>query len=299
MKILNTCAFFLLVNTTISCNNGKANSGLINHRKESSSSAKQDVQYDLSKPEKKWILNDTLDEISGIAWVDADHLLAIEDLRPNLYLLNLQDSATIEKTVPFKRMSKNKFDIEDVAINGKTAYALWSHGTIYRIDNWEGNKKVQELKMPLSKKNNTEGLCFDPVSEQLLIACKDDAGLITEKKSTKAVYAYDLSATKMIVKPKFLIVKKDFEKISQEKIDFNPSAIAVHPITHDIYMLSTKDSKCLARYSYDGQFKDVELFDRKMVPQPEGLCFAPDGTMYVSTEAKDNMPAAIYKFTMK
>ncbi len=126
-----------------------------------------------------------------------------------------------------------------------------------------------------------------------------DAGLVTEKKSTKAVYAYDLSATKMIDKPKFLIVKKNSEKISQQKIDFNPSAIAVHPVTHDIYMLSTKDSKCLARYSYDGQFKDVKLFDRKVVPQPEGLCFAPDGTMYVSTEAKDNMPAAIYKFTMK
>jgi uncharacterized protein YjiK len=298
MKILNILAFSLIAIFSISCNNGQANTGLPNHPKDSSVSAKRGIQYDLSKPQKKWVLSDTLSEISGIVWLDDSHLLAIEDLRPNLYLLNLQDSATIQKTVQFRDMSKDKFDIEDVAVIGTTAFALWSHGSIYRVDNWEGDKKVKEFETPLSKKNNTEGLCFDPVSKQLLIACKDDAGVTDEKKSTRAVYSYDLSKDKMIDTPKFLIEKKDFEK-SDEKIDFNPSAIAVHPITHDIYMLSTKDSKCVARYSYDGQFMGVEVFDKTMLPQPEGLCFAPDGTMYVSTEAKNNTPAAIYKFAIK
>lgn len=299
MKISNTFALFLIAVTVISCSNGQANNGVSNHTGDSSAITKHEIQYDLLKPEKKWILNETLNEISGIAWLDDNHLLAIEDLRPVLYSLNLQDSAVVQKTVQFKNLSKIKFDLEDVAVNGKTAYALWSHGTIFKIDDWEGHKKVQQFETPLSKKNNTEGLCFDPVSKQLLIACKDDAGLTNEKKSTRAVYTYDLSKDKMIEEPKFLIIKKDFEKNSNEKIDFNPSAIAVHPLTHDIFMLSTKGSKCLARYSYDGKLKGVEVFDKNMLPQPEGLCFAPDGTMYVSTEAKSNMPAAIYKFAMK
>ena len=42
-----------------------------------------------------------------------------------------------------------------------------------------------------------------------------------------------------------LIHKKDFKKETGEKLDFFPSAIAVHPVTHDVYILSTKDTKCM------------------------------------------------------
>src|SRR5436305_11141340 len=60
-------------------------------------------KYDLSKPQKKWVLPDELKEISGNAWIDNDHLLVIEDLHPNLYLLSLdKDLGVIEKTIPFE-----------------------------------------------------------------------------------------------------------------------------------------------------------------------------------------------------
>src|SRR5205814_2369955 len=141
--------------------------------------------YDLKHPQKKWALADELKEISGQAWIDEKHLLAIEDLHPTLYLLRLDSTATIEKTSTFKDSSDKKF-----------------------------------------------------------------------------------------------------EKFTNEKLLFFPSAIAVHPITHDIYILSTKDNKCMAQYSYNGELKSLQFFDKDLLPQPEGICFAPDGTMYISTEGR-------------
>src|SRR6266705_3110601 len=70
--------------------------------------------YDLSHPLKKWVLTDELNEISGQTWIDKNHLLAIEDLHPTLYLLRLDSTATIEKTSTFRDSSDIKFDLEDI-----------------------------------------------------------------------------------------------------------------------------------------------------------------------------------------
>ena len=145
-------------------------------------SAKKTINsYDLSHPSRTWSLPEELKEISGQAWVDNDHLLAIEDFHPKLYLLRMDDPATIKQTYFFKEPTTEKFDIEDVAIVNNTVYVLWSHGVIYKIADWRNNPKVQKLTTSLSKENNTEVLCFDPVSQNLLIACKNETDGEDEK----------------------------------------------------------------------------------------------------------------------
>jgi len=266
-----------------------------------STSAKNTIQantftYSFSQPTKKWTLPPELTEISGNTWIDNNHLLAIEDLHPNLYIVRLDDKATIEKTIPFAATSKDKMDIEDIAAVNNTAYALWSHGKIFKISDWNTKPQTKEIKTFLSKENNTEGICYDPVSQQLLIACKDETDLSDEKKSTRAIYAYDIKTDSLLSQPFLLIHKKDLKAAAGEKIDFYPSAIAVHPVTHDIYILSTRDTKCIARFSHDGIVQSVELLDKDLLPQPEGICFAPDGTLYISSEGKHGESGQILQF---
>ncbi|MEP6711579.1 MAG: SdiA-regulated domain-containing protein [Ferruginibacter sp.] len=257
--------------------------------------------YDLDHPQKKWQLPPALLEISGNTWIDKDHLLVIEDLHPNLYLLNLKDSAAvIEKTIPFKEdIAGKKIDIEDVALVNNTAYALWSHGTVYKITDWQNKLQVKEVETFLSKINNTEGLCFDPVSQNLLIACKEDAAEEAEKKSTRAIYQYNIAGDSLLTKPFMLIHKKDFKELTGEKESFYPSAIAVHPITHDIYILSSKETKCMAVFTHDGVLKNFQLINKDLLIQPEGMCFSPDGILYISTEGKLGGAGYIYQFTMQ
>lgn len=257
--------------------------------------------YDLDHPQKKWQLPPALLEISGNSWIDKDHLLVIEDLHPNLYVVNLKDtSAVIDKTIPFKEDSAGKkFDVEDVVLVNNTAYALWSHGSVFKISNWQNKPQVKEVKTFLSKLNNTEGICYDPVSQNLLIACKNDADEEGEKKSTRAVYQYSIAGDSLLTEPFMLIHKKDFKNLTGEKESFYPSAIAVHPVTHDIYILSTKETKCMAVFSHDGALKSFQLIDRNLLVQPEGICFAPDGTLYISTEGKPGGAGYIFQFAMK
>jgi len=252
--------------------------------------------YDLAHPQRKWALPEELKEISGQTWVDNNHLLAIEDLHPVLYLLRLDSNIAVEKTFPFQEITNKKFDMEDIAVVADTAYALWSHGTIYKITDWQNRPQVEEFPTSLSKENNTEGLCFDPVSKKLLIACKNESDLKGEKKSTRSIFEFDLKTNILNDTPFLVINKKDFKKVADEKLLFFPSAIAVHPVTHDIYILSTKDNKCMARYNYDGELQSLQFFDKDLMPQPEGICFSPDGTMFISSEGRHGEPPAIFEF---
>ncbi|MEP6596779.1 MAG: SdiA-regulated domain-containing protein [Ginsengibacter sp.] len=256
--------------------------------------------YELKTPAHSWKLPAQLVEVSGNTWIDKNHLILIEDLHPLLYLIKLDDkNATLEKTIQFKDEDKEKFDIEDVTIVNDVVYALWSHGALFKISDWRNKPDVEEFKTFLKKENNTEGLCYDPVTKKLLIACKDESNVADESKSTRAVYDFDIASNTLNETPFLLIHKKDFEKVADEKLEFNPSAIAVHPVTHDIYVLSTKDTKCMAVYSHDGQLKTFQFIDKDLMPQPEGICFSPDGILYISSEGKNGDPGNLFEFYSK
>ncbi len=260
--------------------------------------AKPAFTYNLKTPTRSWKLPSPLVEVSGNAWVDKDHLLLIEDLRPNLYLIKLEDkNVVLEKTIPFQKDEKDKFDIEDVAIVNDVVYALWSHGILFKITGWRSSTPdVKEIPTFLTKKNNTEGLCYDPVTKSLLIDCKDESSIPDEKKSTKAVYRFDMTSEKADPKPLLVIRKHDFEKIVGSKVDFNPSAISVHPATQEIYILSTRGNKCMAVFDRTGKLKSFQFINKDLMPQPEGICFSPEGKLYISSEGKKGEPGNLFEF---
>lgn len=296
------CAIIFFACTTNS-DNPKTNPVIVNvaEKSQTDSSANnvtgKQYNYELNKPVHTWKLPEQLVEVSGNTWIDDNHLILIEDINPVLYLIKLDDkNAALEKAITFKEEDKDKFDIEDVTIVNDVVYALWSHGTLFKISDWRNKPQVDEIKTFLKKENNTEGLCYDPVTKKLLIACKDDSNVPDEKKSTRAVYDFDIANNTLSDQPFFLIHKKDFEKVADEKLEFNPSAIAVHPVTHDIYLLSTRDTKCMAIYAHDGKLKDFQFIDKDLMPQPEGMCFSPDGKLYISSEGKKGDPGNLFEF---
>jgi len=302
--------FVLLSNSCVNGSNGTDKNPVIIVEPENTGTTAKAVQatkvtaagytYDLNHPAHTWKLPDELVEVSGNAWVDTNHLLFIEDLHPNLYYVKLDDNtATLEKKIVFADTKKEKFDIEDVAYFNNTVYALWSHGVLFKISNWQNNAVIERINTGLAKENNTEGLCYDAESNALLIACKDDAGVADEKRSAKAVYRFDLGAQKIIEPPFMLIHKKDFKDIAGDKLGFNPSAIAVHPATHDIYILTSRDNKGMAIFSHTGVLKSYQAINKDIMPQPEGICFSPEGKLYISSEGKKGAAGNVFEFEPK
>jgi hypothetical protein len=301
MKKIRIYSFVFSAFILFSCKSNTQKESPLSHKKENTgtvSKSKTSFIYDLKKPTHSWVLPAELVEVSGNTWIDKDHLILIEDLHPNLYFVKFDDkTATLEKTVPFEETDKAKVDIEDVTIVDNVVYALWSHGTLFKITDWQNKPEVEKIKTGLSKDNNTEGLCFDPVTKQLLIACKDNSG--TGEDSAKAVYSFNMEKSQLSEKPFMVIHPNDFKSITGNDLSFNPSAIAVHPITHDIYMLTTRDNKGMAVFSHDGVLKSYQSIDKALMEQPEGICFNPQGKLIISSEGKKGDPGNLFEFDPK
>ena len=301
MKNIRIYSFIFSLFISFSCQNNKQDKNSLSEKKENTDSATKDrsgFSYDLKNPTHSWILPSELVEVSGNTWIDKNHLILIEDLNPNLYYVRFDDkTATLEKTIPFAETDKDKVDIEDVTIVDNVVYALWSHGALYKITDWQNKPQVEKIKTGLSKDNNTEGLCFDPVIKQLLIACKDNSG--TGEDSAKAVYSFNIEKSQLSEKPFMVIHPKDFKSITGDNLSFNPSAIAIHPITHDIYMLTTRDNKGMAVFTHDGVLKSYQSIDKKLMEQPEGICFNPQGKLIISSEGKKGDPGNLFEFDPK
>ena len=52
----------------------------------------------------------------------------------------------------------------------------------------------------------------------------------------------------------------------------------------------------MAVFSHDGVLKSYQTIDKEMMPQPEGICFSPDGKLYISSEGKKGEPGNLFEF---
>jgi len=260
--------------------------------------------YQINHPTQTWKLPDRLIEISGLSYIDKYRLACIQDEKGNIYIFNLL-TGDVERKIDFGENG----DYEDIEIVKNDAWVLKSNGTLYKVKNYldENEDDVEKYPTILTKKNDAEGLCYDPSSKQLLIGCKGHPFYDGKKgKDFKAVYRYNMKTNLLDLEP-YLLINLDFIKdlkdyntltqwgvellanLDQAKGDltFQPSALAIHPITRDIYILASVGNLLMV-YSPEKKIQTIIHLDTKIHPQPEGICFSPDGKLYISNEGKKN-----------
>ncbi|UFH57444.1 hypothetical protein LN737_22310 [Spirosoma sp. KNUC1025] len=158
-------------------------------------------------------------------------------------------------------------------VNGEI-YALESNGNLFRFK--LGSTEIGRTKTDLPKKTEVEGLGYDPKTKRLLIAVKKGKG-----SSDKAVYSFDL-----LNKAVFKDMSLNDEQLEGAGIDpktYEPSAIAVHPITGEWYVLTSAGKRLLIT-SRSAKIRYSEPLDPKLYRQPEGMCFTPNGDLYIASE---------------
>lgn len=266
------------------------------------------IKYLLNAPEFICALDDKLIEISALSYDEkSNSLFAVNDEKAKIYRLNAGDCA-ITKEYDFGK----KGDYEGIEGIGDKIYVLKANGNIYRTA-MKDNEVTQQYKTPLNATNDVEGLGYNPLTNELILACKGSAALEEQEKlkATKAFYNFSLSNMSLDTKPAFTITddalfsfydKMPAEKKSQssdkklrERLkSFSPSAIAWHPIEKRYYILSSV-GKSLVVVDNRGGIKTLAFLDNKIHVQPEGICFAPDGTLFISNEGR-GLVAKIMRF---
>lgn len=242
--------------------------------------------YDLSHPLIKQ-LPDYLDEISGISYYDKDSsLFAIMDESGILFKVFLDTN----------RVDRWKYngpaDYEDIVRVNDVFYALISDGTLV-IFSFSGNKPTKPIKIkaPVKKKNDFETLFYHQPSNSLILLCKDCKA---DKKKYNSYYNFSIAERRFLDEVK-QFEARSIDTLAKTKDKFKPSAAAFHPITNDLYIISSVNN-LLVIADDSMRVKDAFALDPVVFKQPEGIAFAPNGDMFISNEAADLGPANILLF---
>jgi len=247
--------------------------------------------YDLNEPNSSFFLTSELKEISGLSCsLDDQYLYAINDELANLYILDIQ-TAEIKDKVDFGKPD----DYEGMCMVDDFVYIVESNGNLKVVDP-KSKKRVASYDCSLSKKNNIEGLAYDASTKRLLLAAKGNSKLDGHKKGKRSIFSIPTFDYKVEKKPYLsLDMKKRFEALVQKKSeevddkmksrigDFAPSGLAIHPSTKDLYILSAR-GQTLTIVNSEGHLQAVVFLSQNSNPQPEGICFDRNGTLYISNE---------------
>ena len=236
--------------------------------------------YDFEKPSRKFELPKKLKEISALTIVNKKRVAAVQDEKGEIFVLSLKTGEVVSRT----EFGKNG-DYEGIERVGNKLFVMRSDATIYELtkDGKDAyNSKKLDTKLGL-KKCNSEGLGTD--GERLLLCCKN----ADKDNKRNKVYAVDIKSGKVSVKTIFELDPKE----APGKDSIRPSALAIHPKTGNIVIISSKRNLLLS-YSLEGTLVDSWDFSDLKLEQPEGLAFLPNGDMVMSSEGNKKPATLVY-----
>ena len=248
--------------------------------------------YNLNQP-SVLKLPPALDEISGIVYYPKDKsVLAINDEVGWLYKIFLKEDPDIQKW-----KYSNGADFEDLVLVDSTFYVLESNGNIIRFKFIRPDSaNTQEFVFPAPGKNEFEILYHHPQEKKLILLCKDCE---IDNKNSLTAFAFDLDSLAYSSSPAFVIDIRKIENLMDEKkLKFKPSAAAIHPLTRELYIISSIN-KVLVVADVTGTPKKVYKINPKLYKQPEGLTFTSKGDLIISNESADIGAANILFFKYK
>ena len=255
-------------------------------------------EYNLDKPALSLVLPIELREISGIAYLDRDRAVAIQDERAILYFISLK-SGEITDSISFGEDG----DYEGIAVTDGNIFVLRSDAYLYILTrNTEKEPIVKKINTFLDNRYDCEGLTYNPKTKNLLLSCKQNPNL--EEDPSRDIYSFSIQKEALEKNPILSIklsdikkylennpsndahdkMKEHFEHASEDF--FYPSDIAVHPISGDIYICSAKEISILMVLSQDGKIKNMQMIPEEILPQTEGISFTPKGDLILCTEGK-------------
>lgn len=278
--VTRVLAFLLLLKGLLSCNPSAE------QKKEEAKSMTTFV-YDLTQPAETYVLPKELKEISGVAFYAENQLLCVQDEDGEVFVYDL-----VQQKITESHRFGPRGDYEGIEKIGDEIYVLRSDGALFNFK--LGNKETREIETGLPGKNDVEGLTYDFGTKRLWLAVKE-ASKKAAKDDDKVIFSFDLKSRRVFTERE--LKAKQFDQVGlkgKNWKDFKPSDIASHPKTGELYLLSSAGHRLVIFSAGGVPLKNIDL-DPKLFRQPEGICFNPEGTLYISSEG-DGKDGYILKF---
>jgi uncharacterized protein YjiK len=256
--------------------------------------------YALDTPDQTHVLPDILMEASGVTDVSSTEVAIVQDELGEIFRYDI-DTGEILQRIPFGPPG----DYEGITRVNNAMYVLQSNGNLFTIQDWLGTAKASQHRLPLSTADN-EGLAFDPVEQSLLVSPKSRWKKGKSGKVERPIFSVDIASGQLSAEP-FLVlntndlidfanahgldIPRKITKKGEEKIDlaFKPASVAVHPVTHDIFVISAAGN-ALASFNRKGEVTGLQFLNRERFPKAEGITFLPDASLVIVNEAAGAKP---------
>jgi len=258
--------------------------------------------YNFQNPNKTIHLPAELNEISDITLLNTKKLICIQDENGVLFRLDVFKNKPIEKDSFYF-----DGDYEGIARVKNDIYVLRSDGMLIKIQGVNTGKLITTTYSTNIVSTNNEGLCYDKKNNRLLIAAKSRSSKDKEAKDKRYIYAYNLLTNQLVNEPVLEINITEIQKLAAvkysltdsvaEKMRIRPSAIAIHPVSQKLYVL-TATGCAICIYS-SKVLEDVIMLDPLLFNKAEGICFTNKGDVIISNEAGSNSNATLLYFSCR
>ncbi len=266
--------------------------------------SQEKISYDLKSNYQTAYLPKELQEVSGVTVIDTSLLACVQDENAIIYLID-KNTFEVKEKFPFGKDG----DYEGIAYVDGIMYVLRSDGILFEAGDYKTQIPKAVTYTTNIPANNNEGLCYDKFNNRLLIGCKNKSGKGAQFKNYREIYGFDLNKKQMIAKPIFkfnteqikkaVIAKgiklptKEKKKGAEEILRFTISAIAVHPTSKKLYLISSAD-KLLFVFDEKGNIENIETLDPFVFNKPEGIIFFENGDMVITNEGQDKRPTLLF-----
>jgi uncharacterized protein YjiK len=264
------------------------------------------IGYDLTAPDRVYVLPPVLHEISGITEANASTLACIQDEHGIVFFYDIIKNQVVRQ-IAFGWEG----DYEDIARVDETLYVLRSDEFLIEIKDFRSdNFRIASYETGIPGRN-TEGLCLDKKNDRLLIAPKENPDDRPENREKRFIYGFDPGSGKMVKGPVLRLDIPAIEKFAAENdipvpekskkgeksvpdIKLQISALGINPVSGSLYVLSGPE-RLLLIFDLDGNIEYLERLDKDLFPQPEGITFMKNGDLFISNEGRHKQ-ATILRF---
>jgi hypothetical protein len=259
--------------------------------KKASNFQKEDGYFDLQHPNSVETLPMGVQPFSDVTLLDSTHLLGLNQESGMMFIYDLAGhSVTPFNTWDIGAKIKNISTIDSTLLLVDDA----KHIHFFRAPYDSSSLTTLNLE---NEQFEATSVCYHKETNRLFLIASNEERM--EGYSNSSVYAYNLNQHKLNSQPLFSISGEDIEAFAiknnliaphsdlsimddtLESMNFTPSAIAVHPKTNEIYVLSSTDHS-LVVFNQFGEIVNFTSLDKNTFSHPSAMAFKKNGDLLIT-----------------
>ena len=252
---------------------------------------KEDGYFDLQHPNSVQTLPMGIQPFSDVTLFDSTHLIGLDGKNGSLFMYDM----VANSVSPFLSWDLGA-KICNISTMDSTLLLVDDAKHIHFLHSPYDEASLKTLNLD-NEQFEATSVCIHQESHRLFLMTSNEER--TEGYSSSSVYAYNLNQQKLNAQPLFSISGEDIEAFAiqnkliaphsdlsiiddtLESMNFTPSAIAVHPKTNEIYVLSRGDHS-LVVFNQFGEIVNFTSLDKTTFSNPSAMTFKKNGDLVIT-----------------